>query len=107
MQRRPTVGRGSQWPPFGNVPPELNPNWVRVRHCKVGQMGGGEVASVEGGGRLGASSSGQGRTRVVGSGIYSWNGHGLGSGDRGSGSWRWRVHVVIVELGGSGSGMCM
>ena len=31
MQRRPTVGPGSQCPPFGNVSPEQFPNWVRVQ----------------------------------------------------------------------------
>ena len=39
MQRRPTVGPGSQWHPFGNVSPEQFPNWVRVQHCKGGKHG--------------------------------------------------------------------
>ena len=39
MQRRPTVGPGSQWPPFGNGSPEQFPNWVRVQHCKGGKHG--------------------------------------------------------------------
>ena len=46
MQRRPTVGPGSQWPPCGNVSPEQFPNWVRVRHCRGGQMGGGGIGKV-------------------------------------------------------------
>ena len=32
MQRRPTVGPGSRWPPFGNVSPEQFQKWARVRH---------------------------------------------------------------------------
>ena len=47
LQRRPTVGPGSQWPPFGNSSPGQFPNWVRVRHCKGGKMGSGGVG-VEG-----------------------------------------------------------
>jgi len=39
MQRRSTVGPGSQWPPFGNGSPEQFPNWARVRHCKGGKHG--------------------------------------------------------------------
>jgi len=49
MQRRPTVGPGSQWPPFGNVSPEQFPNWVRVQHCKGGKHGEWRFDNVQAG----------------------------------------------------------
>ena len=40
MQRRPTVGPGSQWTPFREcLPGVIFPNWVRVRQCKGGKHG--------------------------------------------------------------------
>ena len=72
MQRRPTVGPGSQWTPFREwLPGVIFPNWVRVRHCKGGKhgRGGGGV----GGGMMGTSGSGNGKARVCGSG----NGEGM------------------------------
>ena len=59
MQRCPTAGPGSQWPPCGNGSPEQFPHWVRVQHCKGGKDGerrGGVEGII-----VGRSGSGNGR----------------------------------------------
>ena len=58
MQRRPTVGPGFQWPPFGSVSLEQFPSWARVRHCKGGKHGERRVGVV--GGMVDAGGSGNG-----------------------------------------------
>ena len=49
MQRCPTVGPGSQCPPFGNVSPEQFPNWARVQYYKGGKHGEWRVGNVQAG----------------------------------------------------------
>ena len=88
MQRRPTVGPGSQWTPFRE--------WLPGTISKLGkgatlQRGQNMGRGVEvGGGMTGPGGSGNVKARVCGSGDDNWNGPSLGRRGRGSGSGRVR-----------------
>ena len=98
MQRRPTVGPGSQWTPFRRWLPGTISKLGKGATLQRGQTwGGGVGALVVVGGMMGMGGSGKGKARVCGSGDDNWNGPGLGRHGRGRGSGRWS---------GGGSGVC-
>ena len=73
MQRRPTVGPGSQWTPFREWLPGTISKLGKGTTLQRGQNMGSEGGGV-GGGMMGTSGSGNGKARVCGSGDDQGNG---------------------------------
>ena len=66
MQRRPTVGPGSQWTPFRRCLPGANSKLGKGATLQRGQTWEGEGGA--GGGLMGVGGSGNGKAMACGSG---------------------------------------
>ena len=106
MQRRPTVGPGSQWTHFRECIPGAISKLGKGATLQRGQTWEWEEVS---GGVTGPGGSDNVKARVCGSGDDKGNGSGRGRDDRGRGRGRLSGRgsgVCGRRVRGSGSGLC-